>query len=292
MLLVSTAAQAVPAGPLVAKDFINRKKLPKLVIPPEDQAAGIQGTEAPNFNSFTTPAISIGASFEGTSDNATRLLGIGLIPPDTMGAVGTTQYVQLLNGSFSVYSKASGALLAPRITDDSFWAAFGGGSTGGDPRVLFDSRSNRWLAIGFGPTNNVINIGVSESADALGAWKTTQLLGSAAGNTADYPTLSISGSAIMIGTNDFNAGGNFIGTTLNVLNYKNVFAAAGPTTVGLSSSSPPMTAMRQPSKWIRALPSRASTALAAAPARRWFPPACSSTTPSPMTSTPPAPRMR
>lgn len=157
-----------------------------------------------------------------------------------MGAVGTTQYVELINGSFSVYNKATGLLAAPRVTDSSFWTAAGGTSTGGDPRILFDKGTNRWLAVGFGA--NVggsipnIQIAVSQTDDALGVWKAASFVGYAGlgfGAVADFPTLAISGNSIIIGTNNFAPGSpggpnNFRGTTLNVLNKNNVFAAAGP----------------------------------------------------------------
>lgn len=176
--------------------------------------------------------------FEGTSDYNTRALGIGLIPPDTMGAVGTTQYVELINGSFSVYNKATGALAAPRITDSTFWTTKAGGqATGGDPRVLFDKPTQRWIAIGFNSAGNGLQIATSVTDDALGAWKSAQfgVFGEPGrfNALADYPTLALSGNAIIVGTNDFSAATNggtrsLRGTTLNVLNRTDVFKAVGP----------------------------------------------------------------
>lgn len=235
LLLVSTAVYATPTGPLTLQSFVARKNLPKLVIPPSDVQIDAPTSAIPTYNSFTSPAITVGMSFEGTSDYDTRALGIGLIPPDTMGAVGTTQYVQLINGSFSVYNKSTGLLAAPRITDSAFWTGIGGGSTGGDPRILFDSRSSRWLAIGFDSTGAGLRIGVSDTDNALGGWKSARIDGFAPG-IADYPTLSMSGNAVLIGTNDFTrvtGGFAFAGTTINVLNYKSVFAVGGPDVSGL-----------------------------------------------------------
>lgn len=237
------AASATTALTLNTK-FTERRNLPRAI---RDDATGnniVDPSEATMGGPSTAP-ISVGLSFEGTSDFDTRALGIGLIPPDTMGAVGTTQYVQILNGSFSVYSKTTGALLAPRVTDDAFWTRIGGGNTGGDPRVLFDKRTSRWLAIGFDESGANLRIGVSETDDALGAWRSAVVPGVSGpgfplSGIADYPTLSISGSSVLIGTNDFatNPPGSpgpfsFRGTTLNVLNRKAVFDAAGPDVSGL-----------------------------------------------------------
>jgi len=224
--------------------FTERRNLPRAI---RDDATGnnIVDPSAPTQGGPSAAPISLGLSFEGTSDFDTRALGVGLIPPDTMGAVGTSQYVQLINGSFSVYSKTTGALLAPRVTDSTFWTNNGGGATGGDPRVLFDQRTSRWLAIGFDASGANLRIGVSETDDALGAWRTAVVPGVAGpafplSGLADYPTLSISGNSILIGTNDFarNPPGSpgafsFQGTTLNVLNRKAVFDTAGPDVSGL-----------------------------------------------------------
>ena len=209
---------------------------------------------------FAPPPININtvlvSGFEGTSDYNSRALGAGLVPPDTMGAVGTTQYVQLINGTFSVYNKATGALATPRVRDNTFWQAAGGTSTGGDPRILFDTTTSRWLAVGFSTVGSTPNpssatpytqitglqVAVSATADALGVWKSasfTAYNGAGFGGAiADYPTLSISGDAILIGTNNFapaTAGGaqGFRGTTLNVLNRSDVFTAAGPVLTSL-----------------------------------------------------------
>jgi hypothetical protein len=226
------------------KDFaFEENGVPEIV----DAINGFGMGSAPLVNLGTGGAgnLSIGVNFRGTTDYDTRALGIGLIPPDTMGAVGTTQYVQLLNGSFSVYDKSTGALQAPRKTDSAFWQGFGAGATGGDPRVRFDSRSNRWLAIGFDSTGANLNIGVSETADALGAWKTSTVTGFAPG-LADFPTLSISGNSIVIGTNNFTAisgSYSYSGTTVNILKYSDVFATTGPITANVQKFNTPYDSM-------------------------------------------------
>ena len=238
---VSTAAVATPTGPLVPK---LTQKGPKAFI--DLLAADSFVTPDASVMSVASP-LTIGVNFTGSTDRTTRTLGIGLIPPDTMGAVGTTQYVQLINGSFSVYNKATGALAAPRVTDSAFWTAAGLSTTGGDPRVLFDSRANRWIAIGFGSTNDKLNVAVSATADATGPWKASSFAGftnpfnPALGATADYPTLAISGNSVIIATNDFapaTMGGSnsFRGTTVNVLKLSDLYAAT-PANVGPDLSS-------------------------------------------------------
>ena len=239
---------SVSANARVAKPFTDAEV--ETVIPLSDVHVDVGGGFGPAFFA-PSPHTSVISGFQGTSDYNTRALGIGLIPPDTMGAVGTTQYVQLINGSFSVYSKATGLLAAPRKTDSNFWQAAGGSSTGGDPRVAFDAQSSRWIAAGFGANNANLQIAVSETADALGPWHAGSFTGYAGlgfGATADYPTLAMSGNAILIGTNNFapaTAGGpnSFRGTTLNVLNKSDVFAAGGPVLTGLQQFNTPFDGM-------------------------------------------------
>ena len=183
-------------------------------------------------------------SFVGTSDRDTRALGIGLQPPDVNGAVGTTQFAQLQNGSFAAYDKFTGALLAPRITDSRFFINAGGEATGGDVRIRFDATSSRWIAIGFGATTNRLQIAVSNTADVLGTFRTVAFnaLPAAAqpGGAADYPTLALTGDTVTIGTNDFfattaGAARTFQGTTLNIINRSDLFGAGAPSIASLQS---------------------------------------------------------
>jgi len=255
-ILLAATAFALCAPSLAAADNVIKPyfavKGPKATIDAVS-GAGFGGAAAPIFSSSLS-GTSLISGFEGTSDYDTRALGIGLIPPDTMGAVGTTQYVELINGSFSVYSKATGTLAAPRVTDSAFWQAAGGTATGGDPRILFDRSTSRWLAIGFGANVANLQIAVSESSDALGPWHSASFTGYSGlgfGGTADFPTLAISGNSIIIGTNNFapstSGGGNFFrGTTLNVLNKKAIFEAGGPTGTFLQFNTPYTGAITDP----------------------------------------------
>ena len=234
---LATMFTSVSANALEAKAFTVKGE--KLVIPPNDVHLDVNGGSDP-FSHAPGAHTSVISGFEGTSDYDTRALGIGLIPPDTMGAVGRTQYVELINGSFSVYNKATGLLEATRKTDSAFWQAAGGTNTGGDPRIRFDTETNRWIAVGFGANVANLQIAVSETADALGPWHANTFVGYAGpgtGKTADYPTLALSGNAVLIGTNDFAP--NFRGTTLNVLNKDDVFAVGGPVLTSLKKFTTP-----------------------------------------------------
>ena len=176
-------------------------------------------------------------SFEGTSQLDNCLLGQCFRPPDTMGAVGTTQFLETTNGSITVYDKSNGAVQS-RLNMVNFWANAGlPGGAFGDQRVLFDHYTNRWIMSGFGADVKDINIAISDTSNALGPWKSTQFQGVAPGGTADYPTLAMDDKGVYIGTNNFNNG--FKGTSLFVIPKASLFGGA-PSTVGMTTFNTPL----------------------------------------------------
>lgn len=186
-------------------------------------------------------------SFAGISQRDVRALqgNLSAIPPDTMGAVGATQFMETSNGAYAVYDKATGVRTMLEA-DGVFWTAAGQPNptfANGDSRILYDARSQRWIVASFAPTLDKIQIAVSTTSNALGSWQSTSFTafagGGSAGSIADYPTLAIDDKAIYIGTNDFSGSGTgcngiqFCGTTLNVINRSDLFGAGAPTTASL-----------------------------------------------------------
>ncbi len=179
------------------------------------------------------------SGFEGTSRLETCALGECFRPPDTMGAVGINQFLETNNGSVAIYNKATGAVLS-RVNMATFWAAAGQpGGAGGDQRVLFDHYTNRWIMIGFGSSGNRVNIAVSDTANALGGWKSTQIVGAALGvaGTLDYPTLSMDDKGVYIGTNNFSP--SFSGTSLFVIPKASLFGGV-PSLAGITNFTTPL----------------------------------------------------
>ncbi len=243
-LFLTAAAMAVASAamPATAADtFLNKYNFTKLpgAIPPDG------GATIPNdgngIGAIVSNAGVITLGTEGISQYDVASVARNFIPPDTIGAVGRTQYVQFVNGGFAVYDKASGARTA-FTSDTAFWQNVAGqpGVPNGDQRIIYNAQANKWLAISFGPNTKDLLIAVSTTSDALGTWKSTSFEGFAplaagARTLADYPTLALDNNAVYIGTNDFAAstvGGatNFRGTTLNVIPIADIFGKAGPTT--------------------------------------------------------------
>ncbi|PYU85214.1 MAG: hypothetical protein DMG50_01920, partial [Acidobacteria bacterium] len=95
-------------------------------------------------------------NFDGQSAQDNRnVFGFAFVPPDTNGAVGATQFVQMVNVTIAVYDKSTGALQLGPAAIHTLWTGFGGlcefgGGTptfadGGDPVVLYDHLAGRWL---------------------------------------------------------------------------------------------------------------------------------------------------
>ncbi|HEV2568971.1 PEPxxWA-CTERM sorting domain-containing protein [Sphingomonas sp.] len=265
MIVRSIASLAVVASVLagtaaLAQDTKSARltaRLPRAIVDPG--APGVDPAVVTQGQGFFAPSPTVFGnqphsdkrvlkSFNALGDYDTRLLGRALVPPDTMGAVGTTQFVQLINGAFGVFDKNTGNLLGG-TSDVGFWQQVGQAGTGGDPRILFNHQNQRWIAIGFGAQNKDINIAVSDTADALGNWKSTKFEGLAEfapgfATIADYPTLAMDNNAIYIGTNNFRqevAGGptGYRGTSLFVLDKDNIFDAAGPSLTNMQVFNTP-----------------------------------------------------
>ncbi len=140
-------------------------------------------------------------------------VGCNCAPPDTNGAVGTTQYVQIVNEGFQVFDKATGASVLAARGISTIWSGFGGAcETGGsgDPVVLYDHLANRWLISQFakpttsGPITDEC-VAISTTADATGSYARYGFhLGS---NFYDYPHLSVWPDGYYMSMNVFNSSG-------------------------------------------------------------------------------------
>ncbi len=190
---------------------------------------------AAGFSGAASAQVASWFGFEGTAQKDNFFLDGAFRPPDTMGAVGTTQFMETSNGSVAIYDKNSGALLV-RERASAFWQRMGMSGSAGDQRILFDHYTQRWIANGFCAATNEICIGVSDTANALGTWKATKIT-TAATNVADYPTLAVTQGAVLIGVNNFAP--SFTGTTLFSIPKADLFGGA-PTVANMSTFTSPL----------------------------------------------------
>ena len=134
-------------------------------------------------------------------------VGCNCAPPDTVGAVGPTQYVQMVNEGYQVFNKTTGASVLGPTAISSIWTGFGGvcqNNGSGDPVVLYDRMANRWLISQFAgisiPTDECIAI--STTSDATGTYNRYAFhLGT---NFFDYPHLGVWPDGYYMAMNVFN----------------------------------------------------------------------------------------
>ena len=100
------------------------------------------------------------------------------VPPDTNGAVGKGQYVEMVNVGVQVFDKLTGTSLFGPIPINSVWAGFGGPCYtrgDGDPIVVYDRLADRWVISQFAIASGALKpqdecIAVSQTGDATGRW--------------------------------------------------------------------------------------------------------------------------
>lgn len=225
------------------KPYFEFKK-PKMIEIPGDVSNDTNGASAPVRNAGSPYVF----GFEGVSQYDGQSFGRNFIPPDTMGAVGKTQYFETSNGAYAVFDKATGTRTA-LMSDVQFWAGAGQTGANGDSRVMYNAAANRWVAISFGADTKDLQVAVSDTFNALGPWKSTKFEGYGGfgfGATADYPTLALDTNAVYIGTNNFapaTPGGvnSFRGTTMNVIPLASLFNVGAPTTLNMKQFVTPFT---------------------------------------------------
>ena len=148
-----------------------------------------------NDRVFTTPI----ANFDGQGFT-------GVSPPDTVGDVGPTYYIQSINGSggslVQIYDK-TGATVGSAFSMDTL----GSGSCGsgyGDPIVLYDRLAERWMLQEFSSGGNYLCFYISDTPDPTeGTWHAYAFQ---APNFPDYPHIGVWPDAYYTTTNEENGG--------------------------------------------------------------------------------------
>jgi hypothetical protein len=132
----------------------------------------------------------------------------GVLPPDTEGAVGPNDYVEMINLSFAVYNK-QGALLYGPVPNTTLWQGFGGPCetfNGGDPITMYDETADRWfmsqLAYPGGSQGYHECIAISTSPDPTGTWYRYDFLYSST-TLNDYPKFGVWPDAYYMSANEF-----------------------------------------------------------------------------------------
>src|SRR5688500_4652125 len=175
---VSQAARDLPPEPTPAAGpdqdrprvrIIPNREIPRDGVPVDEDLLVQQMMPEPKMPG-------VGTSFDGlaNSDNLS-VFGFQVNPPDTVGDVGPSHYVQQTNLLVRVFNKAGAPLTTP-FKLSSLFAPMGGlCATGdnGDPIVLYDPLADRWLLSQFrflNPSTPPYHecIAISRTADPAG----------------------------------------------------------------------------------------------------------------------------
>ncbi len=239
-------AQAAPQETLEfflgRADTSHRKVDPEAANRRQGPATGPQSPQVSGGGGLLLPQ-AIGV----TGDSPTTSSPCGT-PPDTMGAIGPTQFVVFENCNIVTYSKATGTPDGVlNTTPNNFFASIRSSSTS-DPHVRYDRLTQRWFLLIIDVTfpNNRVLIAVSNSATITPStlWSFFYFqtgIGTHTSCLADYPTPGIDANGIYVGVNQF------CGSSLNTASYagsdifvvqKSSVTGGGPIHVaGFASSS-------------------------------------------------------
>ena len=197
--------------------------------PAKHGPAGPQGPAAPNTSGGglapTANAPVATTNFDGTPDNS------GVIPSDSDGAAGTTQYFEIVNSQIAVYNKSGGLLLGPENTN-TLWSGFGGScqaNNDGDGTVQFDTLSQRWVVeqLEVSAQPFFVCVAVSTSANATGSWNRYSFQYA---DFPDYPKLGVWPDAYYLTVNRFDASGTTgLGEQTCALNRASMLSGAAAT---------------------------------------------------------------
>jgi hypothetical protein len=147
-------------------------------------------------------------TFEGLSNVNNPFL---VAPPDPIGEVGPNHYVEMVNLVFAVYDKSGNLLSGPTQLGD-LWAGFAIDDCtdlSGDPVVLYDHLTDRWLLSQFttrGP--NFYNcVAISQTSDPTGAYYRYAF--SAGEFFPDYPKYGNWPKLYLLTSRDFGPNGEY-----------------------------------------------------------------------------------
>ncbi len=176
----SSRPMPVPANPVSALDALAQLQ------------ARVGAMRAPS--AFNTPLV-----------NVPGLGNTGVSPPDPAGDIGTTHYLQSINGSgggvYRIFDK-TGTAVSGTLSMEVL-AAGGACANGlGDPIVLFDELANRWLLTEFSSNaGRSLCIYISQFADPAIAQTWTRYVVQAP-QFPDYPKYGVWPDAYYVGTNE------------------------------------------------------------------------------------------
>ena len=177
------------------------------------------GPQSPTISNGEGPLLpqTIGVEADGPGSGVTPCA----TPPDTMGAVGPTQFISFVNCNIVSYNKATGVADGVlNTTPNNFFNSVRNSSDTSDTHIRYDRTSQRWflVIINVAFPNNRVLLAVSNSATITPStvWSFFFFpsgIGTHTSCLADYPVPGVDANAVTIGVNQF------CGTKLSTAGY-------------------------------------------------------------------------
>ena len=203
--------QRPAARPLLVPDqasFENGKRLAEL---DKTGTPGVPFSRAPRLGSTAdsanmVPPTSI-TTFPGMS-KAQQVAQFGadqnVEPPDSQIAAGPDRLLEMVNSSGSVWTK-SGTLV--KLFDLNGFFDLASQLLFGDPRVIYDPTSGRFVASAMGISPSVgsaVYVAMSTTSDPAGTWTSYLVASSTGGVVFDQPKLSATTDKLVVAWQDFD----------------------------------------------------------------------------------------
>lgn len=160
-------------------------------------------------------------------------------PPDPTLAVGPNHVMVLTNNGTGIYIYDKQGNLLKSLSSTQWWSAVWP-SQSGDPQILYDHFSNRWVMVfmqvddGAQTAGNLLAF--SDDNDPIGTWYMyrldTKMHGTTPSSTwGDYPQIGYDDKAIYIMTRLFGFSSGFFGTKIRIISKNELYNSnAGPLT--------------------------------------------------------------
>jgi hypothetical protein len=213
--------------------FEQRRIIPLRPVP--HKASTGQTDPVVQLSTATQVATAPGLNFEGVGSGAYGYT-VKAAPPDTIGAVGSTQYLQWVNLAYAVFDKATGTLLAGPTAGNALFAGFPTSvsncavTNDGDVIVRYDAQAQRWLLAQLSFSNAPPYeecIAVSTSSDATGTYNLYTLQWS--NDLPDYPKWGVWPDAYYFSANMFFGEILFVGAEGCALDRNLLLSGGTPT---------------------------------------------------------------
>jgi uncharacterized protein (TIGR03382 family) len=184
------------------------------------------------------------ANFEGLGAGIAGFTPGG-VPPDTAGDIGENHYVEVVNSSLAVFSRA-GALVMGPVATSTLWTGFPGAcaqTNDGDGTVRYDHLAKRWVIAQFSIGPNAAGpyyqcVAVSTTSDPTGTYTRYQFNYTALN---DYPKMGLWPDGYYFTFNMFNVAdpnGGFLGGKVCAMDRVKMLAGAADATMQCFDTGP------------------------------------------------------